>query len=35
MLDGKVPRFFVQNHGILVGVISQADIVAAVAATRV
>ena len=35
MLDGKVQRFFVQNHGSLVGVISQTDIVAAVAATRV
>jgi len=35
MLDGKVQRFFVQDQGRLVGVISQTDIVAAVAATRV
>ena len=35
MLDGKVQRFFVQENGSLVGVISQTDIVAAVAVTRV
>jgi acetoin utilization protein AcuB len=35
MLDGKVQRFFVQDQGRLVGVISQTDIVGAVAATRV
>ncbi|HEY7686680.1 MAG TPA: CBS domain-containing protein [Gemmatimonadales bacterium] len=35
MLDGKVQRLFVQENGRLVGVISQTDIVAAVAATRV
>jgi CBS domain-containing membrane protein len=35
MLDQKVQRFFVEDRGALVGVISQTDIVAAVAATRV
>ena len=35
MLDAKVKRLFVQDHGTLVGVISQTDIVAAVAAARV
>jgi CBS domain-containing protein len=35
MLDGKVQRLFVEDGGALVGVISQTDIVAAVAATRV
>jgi len=35
MLDGKVQRLFVEDRGALVGVISQTDIVAAVAATRV
>jgi len=35
MLDGKVKRLFVEDHGALVGVISQTDIVAAVAAARV
>ena len=35
MLDGKVQRCFVQENGSLVGVISQTDIVGAVAATRV
>lgn len=35
MLDGKVQRLFVEERGALVGVISQTDIVAAVAATRV
>jgi CBS domain-containing protein len=35
MLEQKVPRLFVEEHGALVGVISQSDIVAAVAATRV
>lgn len=35
MLDGKVQRLFVEDQGSLVGVISQTDIVAAVAATRV
>jgi CBS domain-containing protein len=35
MLDGKVQRLFVQDAGALVGVISQTDIVAAVAAARV
>ena len=35
MLEGKVQRLFVEESGALVGVISQTDIVAAVAATRV
>lgn len=35
MLEKKVQRLFVEEHGALVGVISQTDIVAAVAATRV
>jgi CBS domain-containing protein len=35
MLEKKVQRLFVEEHGALVGVISQSDIVAAVAATRV
>lgn len=35
MLDAKVQRFFVENGGALVGVVSQTDIVAAVAAARV
>jgi CBS domain-containing protein len=35
MLDGKVQRLFVEDAGALVGVISQTDIVAAVAAARV
>jgi CBS-domain-containing membrane protein len=35
MLDEKVQRLFVEEHGALVGVVSQTDIVAAVAATRV
>jgi CBS-domain-containing membrane protein len=35
MLDGKVQRLFVEEAGALVGVISQTDIVAAVAAARV
>lgn len=35
MLDGKVKRLFVEDRGALVGVISQTDIVAAVAAARV
>lgn len=35
MLAGKVKRLFVEDHGALVGVISQTDIVAAVAAARV
>jgi CBS domain-containing protein len=35
MLEGKVQRLFVEERGALVGVISQTDIVAAVAATRV
>ena len=35
MLDGHVHRLFVEDRGTLVGVISQTDIVAAVAATRV
>jgi CBS domain-containing protein len=35
MLTDKVHRFFVEEQGALVGVISQTDIVAAVAATRV
>jgi CBS domain-containing protein len=35
MLEGKVQRLFVEDQGALVGVISQTDIVAAVAATRV
>jgi len=35
MLEGKVQRLFVEEQGALVGVISQTDIVAAVAATRV
>lgn len=35
MLEAKVQRLFVEEKGALVGVISQTDIVAAVAATRV
>ena len=35
MLEQKVQRLFVEEHGALVGVVSQSDIVAAVAATRV
>jgi len=35
MLDAKVKRLFVEDRGALVGVISQTDIVAAVAAARV
>jgi CBS domain-containing protein len=35
MLERKVQRLFVEERGALVGVISQTDIVAAVAATRV
>ena len=35
MLDAKVKRLFVEDHGALVGVISQTDIVAAVATARV
>lgn len=35
MLAGKVKRLFVEDRGALVGVISQTDIVAAVAAARV
>lgn len=35
MLDGKVKRLFVEDRGALVGVVSQTDIVAAVAAARV
>ena len=35
MLDAKVQRLFVEEKGALVGVVSQTDIVAAVAATRV
>ena len=35
MLDWKVKRLFVEEGGALVGVISQTDIVAAVAAARV
>ena len=35
MLDGKVKRLFVEDRGALVGVISQTDIVAAVATARV
>jgi CBS domain-containing protein len=35
MLDQKVQRLFVEEHGALVGVVSQTDIVAAVAATLV
>jgi CBS domain-containing protein len=35
MLDGKVKRLFIEDRGALVGVISQTDIVAAVAAARV
>ena len=35
MLERRVQRLFVEEHGALVGVISQTDIVAAVAATRV
>jgi len=34
MLAQKVQRLFVEHHGVLVGVISQTDIVAAVAAAR-
>jgi CBS domain-containing protein len=35
MLEQKVQQLFVEEHGALVGVIAQSDIVAAVAATRV
>jgi CBS domain-containing protein len=35
MLAGKVKRMFVEDHGALVGVISQTDIVAAVATAQV
>lgn len=35
MQEKKVQRLFVEEHGALVSVISQSDIVAAVAATRV
>lgn len=35
MIDEKVQRLFVEDRGALVGVISQTDIVAAVAGTRV
>jgi acetoin utilization protein AcuB len=35
MLEQKVQRLFVEDHGTLVGVISQTDIVEAVAGTRV
>jgi CBS domain-containing protein len=35
MLEQKVQRLFVEDRGTLVGVISQTDIVEAVAATRV
>ena len=35
MLDGKVKRLFVEDRGALIGVVSQTDIVAAVAAARV
>jgi CBS domain-containing protein len=35
MLDGKAKRLFVEDRGALVGVVSQTDIVAAVAAARV
>lgn len=35
MLDGKVRQLFVEDRGALVGVVSQTDIVAAVAATKV
>lgn len=35
MLEGKVKRLFVEDRGTLVGVISQTDIVAAVANARV
>jgi CBS domain-containing membrane protein len=35
MLDQKVQRLFVEEHGTLVGVVSQTDIVGAVAATLV
>ena len=35
MLDQKVQRLFVEAHGTLVGVVSQTDIVGAVAATLV
>jgi predicted transcriptional regulator len=35
MLEFNVQRLFVAEQGALVGVISQTDIVAAVAATRV
>ncbi len=35
MLDAKVKRLFVEDRGALVGVVSQTDIVAAVAAARV
>jgi CBS domain-containing membrane protein len=35
MLNQQVQRLFVEDHGSLVGVISQTDIVAAVAAARI
>jgi CBS domain-containing protein len=35
MLNQHVQRLFVEDHGSLVGVISQTDIVAAVAAARI
>lgn len=35
MLALKVQRLFVEDHGVLVGVISQTDIVGAVAAARI
>jgi len=35
MLDAKVKRLFVEDRGALVGVVSQTDIVAAVAAAHV
>jgi CBS domain-containing protein len=35
MLDARVKRLFVEDRGALVGVVSQTDIVAAVAAARV
>jgi CBS-domain-containing membrane protein len=35
MLQQKVQRLFVEDHGVLVGVISQTDVVAAVATARI
>jgi CBS domain-containing membrane protein len=35
MLEHKVQRLFVEDHGVLVGVISQTDVVAAVASARI